>query len=116
MNKRSRYQSLSLRQHRSRPTEAEEKPLSSFTTAEKDGVLLDGGMIFETDDYRSAGNDAYITDDEESDFYIAPEKLRRSHTAAIMSFTPPTRMKTDIIILMTVSPSCRAHFSRKTLL
>ena len=62
------------------PTEAEEKPLSSFTTAEKDGVLLDGGMIFETDDYRSAGNDAYITDDEESDFYIAPEKLRRSHT------------------------------------
>ena len=60
--------------------ESEEKPLSSFTTAEKDGVLLDGGMIFETDDYRSAGNDAYITDDEESDFYIAPEKLRRSHT------------------------------------
>lgn len=60
--------------------ESEEKPLSSFSTAEKDGVLLDGGMIFETDDYRSAGNDAYITDDEESDFYIAPEKLRRSHT------------------------------------
>ena len=58
------------------PTEAEEaKPLTSFATAEKDGVSLDGGMIFETDDYRSAAKDAYVTDDEDSDFYIAPEKL-----------------------------------------
>lgn len=61
------------------PTEAEEaKPLTSFATAEKDGVSLDGGMIFETDDYRSAAKDAYVTDDEDSDFYIAPEKLHRA--------------------------------------
>lgn len=59
------------------PQEEETKPLSSFATAEKDGVSLDGGMIFETDDYRSAAKDAYVSDDEESDFYIAPEKLNR---------------------------------------
>ena len=35
-------------------------------------------MIFETDDYRSAAKDAYVTDDEDSDFYIAPEKLHRA--------------------------------------
>lgn len=63
----------------SQPTEAEVKPLSSFATAEKDGVSLDGGMIFETDDYRSAARDAFVTDDEDSDFYIEPEKLRRGN-------------------------------------
>lgn len=59
------------------PTEAEAKPLSSFTTAEKDGVSLDGGMIFETDDYRSAAKEAYVSDDVDSDFYIPAEKLNR---------------------------------------
>ena len=63
----------------SQPTEAEVKPLSSFATAEKDGVSLDGGMIFETDDYRSAARDAFVTDDEDSDFYIEPEKFRRGN-------------------------------------
>lgn len=58
-------------------TEAEAKPLSSFTTAEKDGVSLDGGMIFETDDYRSAAKEAYVSDDADSDFYIPAEKLNR---------------------------------------
>lgn len=59
------------------PTEAEGKPLTSFATAEKDGVSLDGGMIFETDDYRSAAKEAYVSDDVDSDFYIPAEKLNR---------------------------------------
>lgn len=59
------------------PTEEEGKPLTSFATAEKDGVSLDGGMIFETDDYRSAAKEAYVSDDVDSDFYIPAEKLNR---------------------------------------
>lgn len=56
-------------------TEPSEKPLDSYTSAQNDGVALSGGMIFETDDYRAAAED-YSTEDDDPDFYVAPEKLK----------------------------------------
>ncbi len=52
----------------------EELPLNPQAAAVADGVELDGGMIFETDDYRA---EAYSEDDEYSDLYIEPEGLHR---------------------------------------
>lgn len=52
----------------------DEAPLNPQAAAEADGVELDGGMIFETDDYRA---EAYAENDEYSDLYIEPVGLRR---------------------------------------
>lgn len=56
-------------------TETENKSLNSFAAAADDGVILSGGMIFETDDYRAQA-ESYASD-ENADLYVEPEKLKK---------------------------------------
>lgn len=52
------------------------KPTDSYAAAENDGVVLSGGMIFETDDYRVAAED-YSAEDGDADLYLEPQKLSK---------------------------------------
>lgn len=54
----------------------EDNTTDEKTAAADDGVILSGGMIFETDDYRISADDVMPIDDE-VDLYLEPTKLKK---------------------------------------
>lgn len=64
-------------EEKTEPDRLDDKPLSSFSSKPDDGVELEGGMIFESDDYRSEA--ATFREDEDSELFVEPGITKKNH-------------------------------------
>ena len=59
------------------PDRLDDEPLSSFSSKTDAGVALEGGMVFESDDYRSEAET--FGEDEDSELFIEPGITKKNH-------------------------------------